>query len=308
VSERDGVSKNSVSVPTPLDRGALERVLARAAELGAQSSDVRDTSDAITEAQLLEIGKEVGLTPSALQQALAEERTRVVLAEETGRLARIMGPGTVSATRVVPQTPDTVLAALDEWMRNEYRLIAKRRFGLRRTWEPKGGVFAELERGLRGNQAAASLMKATELAATVSGVGDGRTVVRLDADLTGPRTSKRNGAIAMESVGVALGLVAVTLGGVLAPAAMLPLFLAIGAAPVIGMSAGALAVLKSHRGHAERAQLGLEQMLDRLEHSTLRIADGTAPRLSETVAAVARGVREVARVVEETAATSRRPR
>jgi hypothetical protein len=309
VGRTDQDSPDLPPSPNALDRGALERVLARAAELGAVSSDARDTADAITEAQLLEIGKEVGLTPTALQQALAEERTRVVLPEETGRLAQIMGPGAVSATRVVPQSPEAVLAALEEWMRAEYRLIAKRRYGFRRTWEPKGGVFAELERGLRGNQSAAELMKATEVAATVSAVGDGRTVVRLDADLTGPRRARRSAAIALGAAGVAIGTVPVILGLVLAPVAMAPLFLALGAVPVLGFSAGGWATLKSHRERATRAQLGLEQLLDRLEHTALpRGADGSVPRLSDTVAAVANSMRDVARIVEETVAAQRRPR
>ena len=72
-----------------LDRAAMERVLARASEL---SSGASDGPDGMTEAQLIEIGKEVGLSPATLQQALAEERTRVVLSEEMGLEARVMGP------------------------------------------------------------------------------------------------------------------------------------------------------------------------------------------------------------------------
>jgi hypothetical protein len=298
-----------VTTPAPaLDRGALERVLARAAELGVQSSDIRDTTDAITEAQLIEIGKEVGLAPSALQQALAEERTRVVLVEETGSIARVTGPAAVSATRVITQTPESVLAALEEWIRGEYRMIAKRRFGNRRTWEPRSGVFAELERGLRGNQAAAALMGATEVAATVSPIGDGRTVVRLDADLSAQRSKRRTAAMVIGAMGVLLGGVPIVLGSVLAPLSMLPLFVGFGALPPLAMTAAAWGTLKGHRAQAERAQLGLEQLLDRLEHATMPRGLGqgnTPPLLSETVAAVARGVREVARVVEDAASAKR---
>ena len=71
-----------------LDRAALERVLARAAEL--QGSDA-DPSDALTEQQVLDIAREVGIAPEALRVALAEERTRVSLPQESGLAARIAG-------------------------------------------------------------------------------------------------------------------------------------------------------------------------------------------------------------------------
>jgi len=65
---------DNLPVPSarPLDRAALERVLGRAAELQAGGADAPET---LTEAQLLEIGREVGLSPEHLRQALAEERT-----------------------------------------------------------------------------------------------------------------------------------------------------------------------------------------------------------------------------------------
>jgi hypothetical protein len=302
--------KDLVSVPKDaalLDRAALERVLARASELSALSSDA---PEGMTEAQLIEIGKEVGLAPATLQQALAEERTRVVLAEETGLEARVMGPAAVSVTRAIPHQPDAILAALEEWMRTDYRMQVKRRFGNRRTWEQKGGVFAELDRSLRGNQAAATLARSNEVAVTVSPIGDGRTAVRLDADISNLRGQRRTSGIALGSVGVVLGATTVVIGSVLAPVAMLPLFLAFGAVPFGAMSAGGWAMIKGHRKQAERVQLALEQLLDRLEHAPLpraALGGGSQPLLTDTISAVAQGVRDVARAVSD-AAAAKRPR
>ena len=288
-----------------LDRGALERVLARATELASQSADV---PDGMTEAQLFEIGKEVGLAPATLQQALAEERTRVVLAEETGMEARVMGPVAVSATRAIRYPPDVVLGALEEWMTRDYRMIPKRRYGNRRTWEPRGGVFAELDRTLRGNQAAAALMKASEVAVTVSAIGDGRTAVRLDADIAQLRRTRRRSGMALGISGLALGTVPVVLGAVLAPIAMLPLFLLFGTMPVIGMGIGGWSVVKGHRKQAERSLLALEQLLDRLEHTQMpraALVGAGSPLLADTLTAVAQGVREVAKAVQDAAASKR---
>ena len=288
-----------------LDRGALERVLARATELASQSADV---PDGMTEAQLFEIGKEVGLAPATLQQALAEERTRVVLSEETGMEARVMGPAAVSATRAIPHPPEEVLAALEAWMTRDYRMIPKRRYGNRRTWEPRGGVFAELDRSLRGNQAAAALMKASEVAVTVSAIGDGRTAVRLDADIAQMRRTRRTSGIALGVTGLGLSTVPVVLGAVLAPIAMLPLFLLFGTIPLVGMGLGGWSMVKGHRRQAERSQLALEQLLDRLEHTQMprgSLSGGTTPLLADTITAVAQGVRDVAKAVQDAAASKR---
>src|SRR6478672_12679789 len=110
--------------PSPgIDRGALERVLARAAELQGKSADA-DPSEEFTEDQLIELGKEVGLSAQNLKQALAEERTRSVIPEgETGFGTTLFGPGRVRATRTVPGKPGEVLAAVDAWMQKQETLI-----------------------------------------------------------------------------------------------------------------------------------------------------------------------------------------
>ncbi len=77
------MSSPTPPVPRPsLDRAALERVLARAAEL--QSQESADTGGALTDDQILDLGKEVGLTPDAMRQAIAEERGRVSVPEASG--------------------------------------------------------------------------------------------------------------------------------------------------------------------------------------------------------------------------------
>src|SRR5450756_1957528 len=87
--------KSPLPAPIParqtlLDRQALERVLARAAELQGASA-LPESSDLISESQLLDIGNEVGLNPATINQALAEERTRVNVPEERGLVAQIAG-------------------------------------------------------------------------------------------------------------------------------------------------------------------------------------------------------------------------
>src|SRR5204862_8011376 len=131
--EKSPVAATAPIRQTLLDRQALERVLARAAELQGASA-LPESGDLISESQLLDIGNEVGLSPATLNQALAEERTRVNVPEERGLVAQVAGAGFASATRDVPGNPRDVLATVDSWMQREECLQVQPRFSDRLTW------------------------------------------------------------------------------------------------------------------------------------------------------------------------------
>jgi hypothetical protein len=240
-------------VPTPrgpLDRAALERVLARAAELQAKSGEPADT---MTDDQILDLGKEVGLSPQHLRQALAEERARRPVPEGHGLL---FGASVVSAERTVRGTPENVFAALDVWMQKEEWLQIKRQFPDRIVWEPRhdfeGGVRRILNVGGRGY----ALSKANDVGATVVPAEDGRVLVRLDADLGASKRHAVSALAAATAVGGAASVVAIALHFALVVA---PLPVIVGAG--IGYAAGRT----THIAAVSRAHLTLEQMLDRLE-------------------------------------------
>src|SRR3954464_5188232 len=102
-------SSSARAVVPRLDRASLERVLARAAELQGTAADA-DSSEQFSEEQLIELGKEVGLSPQNLRQAVAEERTRSAAPEnEHGLVAAMFGPSRVTAARTVPGKAADVL-------------------------------------------------------------------------------------------------------------------------------------------------------------------------------------------------------
>src|SRR5439155_26149417 len=112
--------------PARLDRSALERVLARAAELQSAGGE---PGEEFTEDQLLELGREVGLSPQHLRQAMAEERTRSVIPADGGGIsATLFGPGHARASRTVAGSPRDVLATIDTWMQRQELLQVKRHF------------------------------------------------------------------------------------------------------------------------------------------------------------------------------------
>lgn len=259
-----------VPARTPLDRGALERVLARAAELQAGSADV---AESLTDEQVVELGKEVGLSTEHLRQALAEERTRVSLPEEQGVAARIAGPGVVMAARAVRGTVGDVLADLDAWMHREECLQVRRRMADRIVWEPRRDFVGNLRRNLNLGGRGYDLARTGAVAASIVALDARQVHVRLEADLTRPRANRIGSGIAVAGAGGFTSLVALTFvvsGAVTISAPFLPVIGAAALVPAAAGLAGGYSAARGHRRVAERVLVALEQLLDRLEHGELR--------------------------------------
>ena len=249
--------------PVPqLDRNALERVLARAAELQTGSSDPEEQ---FTEQRLLELGKEVGLSPQNLRQALAEERTRSILPnEERGLVVSLLGPSRVQAARTIAGKPTDILTTIDAWMQRQELLVVKRHHSDRIVWEPRRDFIVGIKRAFKIGGRDYALSQAFEVSATVIPVDDARVHVALDADL---RTQRMHTSIHMG---------ASTIVGAAATASLLIMGVAavVAAAPVIVVPAIWASGARAMQGHAvTRAQLALEQLLDRLERGEINRAN-----------------------------------
>jgi hypothetical protein len=260
-----------------IDRASLERVLARASELQAGSGE---TPDEFTEEQLLELGKEVGLSPQHLRQALAEERTRsIVPDDEHGITASLFGPSRVRADRTVPGKAADVLGAIDAWMQRTELLIVKRHHTDRIVWEPRHDFLVGIKRALRVGGRDYALSQSFEASATVVQVDDARVHVGLDADF---RTSRRRSVEQM---------VGTTVVGAAATGALLVMGVvaAVAVAPVVVIPAAGIAGARALQSRVvTRAQLALEQLLDRLERGELGRRDSDS-LLGAIVAAATAG-------------------
>ncbi|HXT16940.1 MAG TPA: hypothetical protein VN706_14970 [Gemmatimonadaceae bacterium] len=241
-----------------LDRSSLERVLARAAELQGTGPDAGDAEE-FSEEQLIELGKEVGLSPQHLRQALAEERTGSIaqVGQDAGGL---FGPNGARAARTVPGRSADVLAAIDAWMQRQELLVVKRHHADRIVWEAHRGVFTGVKRALRVGGRDYALAEAHDVSATVIDVDDSRTHVVLDADFQNLRRRSMTQIVGSGVVGVAMTGSALVIG----------VMAAVAAAPVIVVTgAGIIASRAAHRRVVNRAQLALEQLLDRLERGEI---------------------------------------
>ena len=263
------------NLPARIDRAAVDRILARALEL--QADVPSDAQGQLTEAQLLDLAKEVGLDPLNLRQAMAEERTRVAVPEETGLLAALYGGASASAQRTVRGTPAQVLKALDDWMQRQESLTAQRYFSAERiVWEARRDVVGVVRRTVSGRGHA--LARATDVSATVIALDESRVLVRLDARLAGYRRVMAQQNVALTGAGVVMGGVLAVLSIPLLAAASPALLLA-----PITLAAGRASQLRT----VERAQLALEQVLDRLERGEA----GRPPTLLSMLAAAVSGGR-----------------
>jgi hypothetical protein len=259
---------------SPVSRGALERVLARAAELQSATGDESETSDALTEDQVLELGKEVGLSPEHIRQALAEERVRVepLPVSGSGVGYQLFGATRVAAQRMVRGTPERALATLDRWMQREEWLRVVRQRADRIVWEPRRGFFGALRQVFRGRDYA--LYRANDISATVVRVDGEFSLVRLDADFSVLRRTMAGQTAVGGVIGSASSGAAVLMG-VMLPVAVLPAVVIAGAA---------FAASRRTQQHAlQRALLTLEHVLDRLERgdaqmpSLLRLIEAALP-------------------------------
>jgi hypothetical protein len=206
-----------------------------------------------------------------LRQALAEERTRVAVPEERGLLASLYGGASASAQRTVRGTPTQVLAALDDWMQRQECLTVQRYFSSERiVWEARRDVVGIVRRTVSGRGYA--LSRATDVSATAIALDASRVLVRLDARLGRYRSLMAQQNVALAGAGVVVG-------GVLA---VMSFSLLAAAAPVAVFAPAAFAAARaSHQRTVTRAQLALEQVLDRLERGEA----GRPPTLLSMLAA-----------------------
>ena len=242
-----------------ISREALERIIQRAAELQAAE---RDIGDGLTKNELLALGQDVGIPTRYLQQALLEEQTRSVVEQGRGALAWLAGPPRLSAARVVPGAHAAILKALGAWMEDEELLQVKRRHADRTSWEPKVGAFASIQRALGAKGKSYALARPAEVAGRVTQLEPGFCHVQLVANVQNLRRAHLTGAGALAAMATA----AVALGAVVPIALISPILFATGA--VLGIAA--ILVARRHRAQNERIQVGLEQVLDRLERGEIR--------------------------------------
>lgn len=241
-----------------LNRAALERVLARAMELHVHGED-DDTarSDQLSESRVLDIAREVGISPEAVRQAIAEERARSPLAEAQRESDAMLTDPTISAARVLTGSPAELLGRLEALLARDESLGVIRRYPDRIVLEPRRGLMDQLTRSMDFGGKGYYLSRASEVAVSVGAVDARRAHVALAADLRSARNKQIATPVWLAVIGLLAG----------APLAVLTVYPWLGAVPplVLGWLGWKLA-RSAWRSLRRQALVSLERLLDKLEY------------------------------------------
>ena len=237
-----------------VDREAAGEIIRRAAELdAADPGDV--VGGTIERRALAAAAEEVGISPAAMRLAMAEHDAGALVPAED---RSILGPAHAVVVRTVDLPADAARSRLDRWMRGQLLEVKVRR-GDEVVWCRRVDLAAKVRRKVDPTLRV-RLNQVDEVCASVADVGDGRSIVRLDANLEHTRRGLLTG------VAVVPGAVAATIvGGMLA--ALVDPMLVVAGLPAGGALGGAglyagRRTLAKERDEAHRV---LQLFLDDLE-------------------------------------------
>jgi hypothetical protein len=198
-------SRNS-NVAGEFDRSDVSAILRRALEVAHQRHPDEDEKLGVED--LASIADDVGLSRSALVTALAESRAGVD--HRIGVTDRLVGPRQVWAISQLSHDEPTATATLQQWLRVNHGLRAYvGSDGVVRA-EPRSGLAAAINSGLRKLQGTGGLDRVRSVHAATASVEDTRSICVL-ADIS----NKRNEAITGGSAVAGSSMVAVGLVGLL---------------------------------------------------------------------------------------------
>jgi hypothetical protein len=184
------------SHPDRLNSDEVALVLRRAADLEAHTAG-RAADDGFDAAAVEEAAREVGLSPIAVRQALAELHTGALATDRRRRPGR-SHPSIVQVARLVPCPPEAVHGTADRYFQKQ-TLELRRRQDQTTLYRQRRDMAASLRRGLDFN-GAIRLEGVNTLTMTTAPVGPvgsgdpvgdegeghgGRCMVRFEAELRG---------------------------------------------------------------------------------------------------------------------------
>jgi hypothetical protein len=239
-----------------LTASEVQLVLRRAAEIEHHQTTAEDDADRLAPAEVEELARDVGLSPLAVHQALAEVRAGALQpTPPPSPLARVLGPQSIVVERMVHGRVIDVQRRVDHFLR-AHLLRRERDFGERSSWVPADGFVPRLRRAL-DLSGELTLGELRRLDVSVVATAEDRATVRFVVDVAPLQRQVLSGA----AIGTALGLaVAAGLSAFGAPIA-LDCLVAAGAS-----TTGAVSSIRLYRRQVTSTATALEHLLDTIEH------------------------------------------
>lgn len=237
-----------------LDPQSAREILRRASELdvGSGSAELGYDREALAQA-----AAEVGIRRRSLEQALAEHDVGLLTADEGS--GGLLGRSRVVVTRTVPLSPEEAQRRTTRWLGRQMLEVSERR-EREEVWRPRGDLAAKVRRKIDARiTRQVRLGNVDAIRVSAAEVGDGESVLCLEAELDDMRRGLTTGVVAVPTaVTPVLGGVGVLLTGELA-------FL-FGSIP-LGLTLGGLGIYGGRRTLAHErddARRVLELFLDEL--------------------------------------------
>lgn len=231
-------------------------VIRRAAELQAREAD-QAFGEGVEEAEMMRIGRELGLSTRNLQRAMVEV-TGDPNAEK-GLMPRLFGPSRVQAARTVSGDADEVAADLERYLRELEYMEILRRLPDRVLYTEASGVGAAIGRAQSQVFRRSPPLSLSNLEVSCRPLEEGFCYLMVATSLKGRRTGTAATSIATGTLTGGFTAAALAIA-VAPPVALLGL-------PVLGVGIWAGHIFSEHT--VEKTQTQLEALLDRVEHGTL---------------------------------------
>ena len=239
-----------------LTASEVQLVLRRAAEIEHHQAAADEEADRLAPSEVEELAREVGLSPLAVHQALAEVRAGALQPTPPPTpLSRVLGPQSLVVERTVHGRVVDVQRRVDRFLR-AHLLRRERDFGERSSWTPANGFLPRQRRAL-DLTGELTLGELRHLDVSVVAIADDRTTVRFVVDIAPLQRQVLSGA----AIGTAVGLAAAAGLSALGAPIALDCLVAAGAS-----GTGAVTSLRLYRRQVTSTASALEHLLDTIEH------------------------------------------
>jgi len=241
----------------------LDLIVRRAAEI--QNKRGNAASQLLTEEEVVEIGRQVGLEPGHVRRAMAEVHAESLAPERPPGnriLDLIAGDSRVEVRRVVAGEPTLIQQQVEMLLREREKLSALRRRPTRSVWEASAGIMDRLDRFMNFSGKEYALAETRQVELAVAETEPGWSLVTLAADLANKREE------VLYTAGSCVAVAAILAAAFTGIEAGYASILTLGSALLAGL-AGAAAAVPSVRWtvgkRRNRVELILEGLIDQVD-------------------------------------------